>query len=152
MFVLVPIVIIQEFLDKYKKKQIIKPLNKPVNPSPRDGAINQPILLTLTWECYNPDNRSLYYDLNFGTSENNLGLIKSNLTEKQFNLEALDFNVIYYWLIVVKDNNNFNKTGDVWMFKTKDISPQLHKKAEQPLEVDSYQREKGKQYANLIIC
>jgi len=46
-------------------------LNKPgipFNPSPIDGATNQPLFLTLSWSCTDPDGDALKYDVYFGTT------------------------------------------------------------------------------------
>ncbi|UCC79201.1 MAG: hypothetical protein JSW64_13135 [Candidatus Zixiibacteriota bacterium] len=44
------------------------PPNAPSNPSPADGALNQPIDVNLSWECSDPNGDDLIYNIYFGNS------------------------------------------------------------------------------------
>ncbi len=87
--------------------------SKPSNPSPADGATDQPTSLTLSWSA----DGAQKYDLYFGTSANP-PLYKADLTTNQFSISNLQEGTTYYWKIVAK-NQNGQTSGDVWRFTTK---------------------------------
>jgi hypothetical protein len=90
-----------------------QPPSKPSNPSPADGATNQPTSLTLSWSS----SGATKYDLYFGTNSNPLPLKASDLTSNQYSVSNLSPGTTYYWKIVAK--NDYGQTeGDVWRFTT----------------------------------
>jgi len=91
------------------------PPSKPSNPSPADGATDQPISLTLSWSA----SGAQQYDLYFGTSANLLYKpYKADLTTNQFPIPDLQEGTTYYWKVVAK-NQHGQTSGDVWRFTTK---------------------------------
>jgi hypothetical protein len=89
-----------------------QPPSKPSNPSPADGATNQPTSLTLSWSS----SGATKYDLYFGTNSNP-PLYASNLTSNQYSVSNLSPGTTYYWKVVAK--NDYGQTaGDVWRFTT----------------------------------
>ncbi len=103
------------------------PPNQPSNPFPTNGAIDQPVNLTISWSCTDPDGDPLTFDVYFGTS-NNPPLASSNQPNASFNPGSLDTSTTYYWQIVAKDNQGASTTGPVWNFTTEanrggDITP-----------------------------
>jgi hypothetical protein len=100
------------------------PPNQPANPNPPNGASDQPVNLTLTWSCTDPDGDPLTYDIYFGTS-NNPPLALANQSNTSFNPGQLNNSSIYYWKIVAKDNQGANTSGPVWNFTTifVDVTP-----------------------------
>jgi hypothetical protein len=89
-----------------------QPPSKPSNPSPADGATNQPTSLTLSWSS----SGATRYDLYFGT-DSNPPLKASDLTSNQYSVSNLSPGTIYYWKVVAK--NDYGQTaGDVWWFTT----------------------------------
>jgi hypothetical protein len=89
-----------------------QPPSKPSNPSPADGATNQPTSLTLSWSS----SGATKYDLYFGTNSNP-PLKASNLTSNQYSVSNLSPGTTYYWKVVAK--NDYGQTaGDVWRFTT----------------------------------
>ena len=93
------------------------PPNQPTNPNPTNGEVNQPISLTLTWNCSDPNGDPLTYDVYFGTSSNP-SLVSSNQSSASYNPGQLINSTTYYWKIVAKDNNGASTTGPIWSFST----------------------------------
>ena len=89
-----------------------QPPSKPSNPSPADGATNQPTSLTLSWSS----SGATKYDLYFGTNSNP-PLYASNLTSNQYSVSNLSPSTTYYWKVVAK-NDHGQTAGDVWRFTT----------------------------------
>ncbi len=93
------------------------PPNQPSNPNPGNSAVNQPINLTLTWSCSDPNGDSLTYDIYFGTA-NNPPLVSGNRTSASYNPGGLSNSTTYYWKITAKDNHGGSTAGPVWNFST----------------------------------
>jgi hypothetical protein len=93
------------------------PPNQPTNPNPVNTAFNQPISLTLTWNCSDPNGDPLTYDVYFGTSSNP-SLVSSAQSSASYNPGQLINSTTYYWKIVAKDNNGASTTGPIWSFST----------------------------------
>ncbi|MGC9384976.1 MAG: InlB B-repeat-containing protein, partial [Kosmotogaceae bacterium] len=94
----------------------------PSSPTPNDESTNQETSLTLSWQCSDPDNDSLAYDLYFGTNKDP-ELLEDNLTEKSFTVNSLNESTTYYWKIVAEDSNGAITEGPVWSFSTKEPPP-----------------------------
>lgn len=91
----------------------------PSNPSPSDGAVNQPIEVDLSWTSGDPDpGDTITYDVYFGISTP-LPLVSENQTQTTYNPGTLSYNTIYYWQIVATDNHGSSTEGPIWSFTTK---------------------------------
>ena len=93
------------------------PPNQPSNPNPANGAIDQPVNLTLTWSCTDPDGDPLTYDVYFGISSNP-PLALTNQSSASYTPGQLNNSTTYYWKIVAKDNQGATTTGPIWNFTT----------------------------------
>ena len=89
---------------------------QPFGSYPENGSIDQPMQLSLNWQCNDPDNDELTYDLYFGLNETP-GLLSMNI-EPPFQLIQLHEITTYYWQIIAKDSEH-EVAGDVWHFTTK---------------------------------
>jgi hypothetical protein len=98
--------------------QTNNPPNTPSSPSPQDNATGVPINVILSWECSDPDNDPLVFDIYFGVSQNNLGLLVSNHSTSSFEVKNLAYNTTYYWKVVAKDSKGAISEGPVWKFTT----------------------------------
>jgi len=94
-----------------------RPPNKPHDPIPEDGSYTMSNVITLKWECEDPDNDPLTYDVYIGTTENP-SLIVSGISENSYFPDTLDADQTFYWKIVVHDNYGHTVEGDVWKFST----------------------------------
>lgn len=92
------------------------PPAKPSNPSPTDKAYNISLVptLTLSWECSDPDNDSLTYDIYLG--EDTPTLVESGYTKTSYTPDTLSYDKTYYWKIVAKDAKGAVAEGDIWSF------------------------------------
>jgi len=94
-----------------------QPPNVPSNPSPENGAINQPINSTLLWTCVDPENDPLTYDIYFG-SETDPPLLDEGISNPFYDLQILNYGITYYWKIVVQDDHGNITAGSIWSFTT----------------------------------
>jgi len=102
-----------------------QPPSAPSNPTPNNGASDQPLSITLTWQCSDPEADSLLYDVYFGTTQNP-SIASSNQTETSYQPSGLQYNSTYYWKIIAKDSNNHETSGLVWSFSTSILESGLH--------------------------
>jgi hypothetical protein len=98
--------------------------NLPFNPSPPDSATNILITTNLTWQCGDPDNDTLKYDLYFG-ADNPPSLLDSNLLSNMYSPGSLFYLTNYFWKIVAKDNDYHIKEGPLWKFITTANNPPI---------------------------
>jgi hypothetical protein len=89
----------------------------PANPSPSNGATNQPINLTLSWKGGDPDGDTVTYDVYLGTQDIPL-LLKRNHASTRYNLDSLEPSTIYHWKILARDSKGEESEGPIWYFAT----------------------------------
>ena len=92
--------------------------NAPSNPVPDSGAISQPVNLTLTWQCTDPNGDVLVYKLYFGES-NPPPILQSGLTTNSYDLTQLSTGKTYYWKVIAIDTHNSSTSSTIWSFRTK---------------------------------
>ena len=89
----------------------------PSNPTPAIGAIDQPLDLTLSWSCSDPEGDPLTYDIYFGTTA--IPLLRSeNRYIPQYEVSFLNQGTTYYWRVVAEDDEGNQGHGEVWSFTT----------------------------------
>jgi hypothetical protein len=100
------------------------PPHKPHDPSPLDGAIDQPVNGDLRWIGGDPDGDPVTYDVYFG-SDASPALIESNVTTPEYDPGMLDTFTTYYWRIISKDIHGVAIQGNLWQFKTGNSPPYI---------------------------
>lgn len=98
--------------------------NEPSSPIPADGFSGYGTRLTpFDWECTDPNQDPLTYDLYFGTNSNP-PLVKSNLQQSSYTPTSydpfyyLEHNTTYYWKVIAKDNDQHEIASQIWQFRT----------------------------------
>ncbi len=90
--------------------------NVPTNPTPADGAIDQPVDVILRWSGGDPDiNDTVSYDVYFGTTSDP-PLISSDQPDTFYIPGLLSSYTTYYWKIISKDSNGSTSIGPLWQF------------------------------------
>jgi len=94
------------------------PPNQPENPSPADGAVDQPQSLNLAWTATDPnEDDTLFYYVYFDTAANPQS-VSERLSEAAYDPGALDPETQYFWKVVVYDNYGDSTVGPIWEFTT----------------------------------
>ncbi len=97
---------------------ISNPPYAPSDPSPADGAEDQPRTITLSWTGGDPDSEdTVSYDVYFGRQKAP-PLAKRNSAEASFETGFMQGQATYYWKIVARDNSGLETVGDTWSFST----------------------------------
>ncbi len=97
-----------------------RPPLTPYNPQPSHGATNVSITPTLTWECSDPDEDPITYDIYFG-KVNYIELIIRDHPMTSFSPDTLERGQYYGWYIQAKDdhgNYSYASVRDAWKFWT----------------------------------
>ena len=108
--------------DKTPTEPVNSPPVLPSKPSPANNKADVSKTPILTWECSDPDNDPLTYDIYLGTS-NNPTLVENNISQKSYIPDTLTGNTKYYWKVVAKDNHNNTTNGEIWNFTTNNPIP-----------------------------
>jgi uncharacterized protein (TIGR02145 family) len=93
------------------------PPNEPYNPIPGDGTFDNPTTNTLSWECSDPENDPLFFDVYFGM-EYPPPLVVENFIDFFYELPELEPANLYYWKIVARDIESNITEGPTWEFET----------------------------------
>ncbi|MDP8240488.1 MAG: formylglycine-generating enzyme family protein [Candidatus Hatepunaea meridiana] len=123
-----------------------RPPYQPVNPSPVESAVNQPLDIVLSWQCSDPDDDRLLYDVFFGTS-NTPPKDSTDQSETSYNPGSLNFEQTYYWKVEAKDNQDHSTEGPIWQFTTIRESNRPPYSPSNPIPVDR----SADQPVNLIL-
>ncbi len=94
-----------------------QPPQEPSNPSPVDGAIDQPLNVELSWSSSDPEGGELTYDIYFGTTDPPQS-VSQGQTDTTYSLSGLDYNQLYYWQVVAVDDYGNSIDGQLWNLTT----------------------------------
>ncbi len=98
------------------------PPNSPTDPYPANGQTGIDLNVDLTWNCSDPDEDNLTYDVYFGTI-NPPPLVKSNISKTLYDPGALSIETTYYWKIIAWDPRGASNESLIWNFKTRVNNP-----------------------------
>jgi len=93
------------------------PPYQPTNPSPGNGSLISAYNVFLSWNCVDPDNDPITFDIYFGTVSNP-PLLAEGVSNPVYYLGNLFFGTTYYWKIIAHDNHGNLTESDIWHFTT----------------------------------
>ncbi|MBN1860414.1 MAG: PKD domain-containing protein [Candidatus Thermoplasmatota archaeon] len=108
----------------YSNQLINLPPNSPSNPSPSNGSTEVSIIKDLSWNCTDPEDDQLSYDVYFGNS-NNPPMVGTDIIVESFDPGVLNNGTTYYWKIVAHDNHSNTREGVTWSFTTVNNPPYI---------------------------
>ena len=96
----------------------------PRNPSPADSTTNNPVFVTLTWSCDDPDiGDILTYEVLVRNEHSDEEICAEGISENRLVLGHCSPNTMWYWQVIARDNNNAVTKGPVWCFMTNKSVP-----------------------------
>jgi len=115
------LIILSLFFTQSCSAQINNPPYIPSNPSPSNGAQNQPISLTLSWSGGDPDGDIVTYGIFMDTNPNPTTMIWYG-TSTSSSVMDLGYGTTYYWYVGVNDGYTVTYSP-VWSFTTQAQQP-----------------------------
>ena len=98
--------------------KIFLPPAIPSNPSPPDKATNQPVSLTLSWTCTDPNpSEVLTYDVRLKTFTDTLPMNQA-LSSPNCVISGLSPNTTYLWQVIARNTKGQTTQGHLWEFST----------------------------------
>jgi hypothetical protein len=94
----------------------------PHTPTPVNGSTGVNINIDIIWNCSDPNNDPLTYDIYFGLSSPP-PKIASNHTANIYDPGALFIDTTYYWSIIAWDPYGESTAGPQWQFTTQSNTP-----------------------------
>jgi len=96
------------------------PPYKPSNPDPENGSIDVDIDADLSWTGGDPDPGDwIVYDVYLEAEDPTPDiLVADDINETTFDPGLLEYETIYYWRVIAKDNHGASTPGTVWRFTT----------------------------------
>jgi len=95
-----------------KQKEFGEIIN--LEPSNNESIIANSV--TLKWDFTGSDDNEVEYDIYLDTIESPQ-ILTSNIQVDTFKTDTLQANRLYYWRIIVKDDNGNIAEGPIWIFK-----------------------------------
>jgi hypothetical protein len=93
------------------------PPNQPSDPNPFNGEIEVDVNSDLNWNCSDPNDNNLTYDVYYGTS-NPPPLVSNNQTDNYYDPGKMDNFTKYYWQIIAWDPYCTFNISPIWIFTT----------------------------------
>ena len=88
-------------------------------PTPANGAVDQPVNILFQWDCDDPDDDNCVFDFYLGFYEDNMLKINRNgpIDDEELELPTLKKSRKYLWKIVADDGED-QTDGPIWNFCT----------------------------------
>ncbi len=93
------------------------PPEAPTLTNPVNDSTDQPVDISLEWNCTDPNGDSLVYDLYFGKNTDPQ-FFTNNINANTFNINDLDKGTKYYWKVLAKDGRGGRTYSATYNFKT----------------------------------
>jgi uncharacterized protein (TIGR02145 family) len=100
-----------------RDEHVNRPPDSPTSPFPVNGSANNLLNPELSWQCTDPDNDPLSFDIYFDTL-NPPALRQQGLTNSTFEPGILEHGETYYWKVIANDEAPDMAEGPVWSFST----------------------------------
>ena len=94
----------------------------PSNPDPANEAINVSILPILSWNCSDPENDPLTYDVYLDIVNPPATIVSTGQSETSCAVGWLPAGTTFYWKVVAQDNHSYSTSGAVWSFTTEPLT------------------------------
>ncbi len=94
----------------------------PHTPSPVNGSTGVNINVDIMWNCSDPNNDALTYDIYFGITSPPPKIV-SNHTSNVYDPGTLFIDTTYYWSIIAWDPYGESAAGPQWQFSTQPNTP-----------------------------
>lgn len=85
---------------------------------PPNNSEYNPTTLNLSWDCKDPDNDPLTFNIFFGTTDPPTVLASSEQKSTVLTRSGLLNGTKYYWKVVAKDNHENSTDSPIWSFTT----------------------------------
>ncbi len=91
----------------------------PSNPNPLDDSIDVDVNADLSWNCFNPDEDPLTFDVYFEADDPSPDvLVSENQEEMTYDPGKMNYSTQYYWQIVSWNIYGESTSGPIWSFTT----------------------------------
>jgi hypothetical protein len=98
-----------------------EPPYEPSNPEPEDGSIDIDVDADLYWSGGDPDGDEVTYDVYFEKNDPTPDVkVADDIPEVTFDPGKLEYDTVYYWQIIAKDEHGASTSGPVWRFTTEE--------------------------------
>jgi hypothetical protein len=97
-----------------------KPPIEPWGAYPPDDATSVPLDVTLSWNCSDPEDGPLTYDVALGPAGGTLIEIGSDISEEYLAVTDLSPSAEYEWYVSATDDHSNTTYGPMWSFTTGD--------------------------------
>lgn len=99
--------------------RVNNPPNTPSSPYPSNGATDVDINADLSWNCSDPDEDNLTYNVYFKKNDSTPDdLVSENQTNPFYDPGTMEYGTTYYWMIVAWDQYGTSTKGLIWNFTT----------------------------------
>ncbi len=102
-----------------------RPPVAPFSPNPADNSVIRKSEYILTWQCYDPDQDPLKYDVLIAKNNGILEPVALGITSRNIKIQGLEDNSDYRWKVIAKDDKGGVAEGEIWKFSTKFDSGEL---------------------------
>ncbi len=95
------------------------PPEMPENPFPTDGSKINSENVTISWDCTDPDDDPITYEIYFGENNPPVTKIATGIKKQTYTIEDLKDSTKYYWKVIAKDFYEASTEGPIWSFYAK---------------------------------